>query len=73
MVAIPTGSDVAVRAFQYFGGDLAAKDERYLELGLVDTVVMAIAERLQVTGIATLDRRHFGAVALRGAPSLLRE
>lgn len=53
----------------------AELNRRYaaLELGLVDTVVMAIAERLQVTGIATLDRRHFGAVRLRGTPRLLPE
>lgn len=42
-----------------------------LELGLVDTIVMAIAERLKATAIATLDRRHFGAVTLRGTPALL--
>jgi hypothetical protein len=32
---------------------------------------MAIAERLRAHAIATLDRRHFGAVTFRGAPSLL--
>ena len=42
-----------------------------LHLGLVDTVVMAIAERLGARAIATLDRRHFGAVTLRGAPTLV--
>jgi uncharacterized protein len=42
-----------------------------LELGLVDTTVMAIAERLKAAAIATLDRRHFGAVTLRGTPALL--
>jgi predicted nucleic acid-binding protein len=44
-----------------------------LELGLVDTVVMAMAERLKAEAIATLDRRHFGAVTLRGAPALVPE
>lgn len=44
-----------------------------LKLGLVDTVVMAIAERIKADAIATLDRRHFGAVTLRGAPVLLPE
>jgi predicted nucleic acid-binding protein len=46
--------------------------ERYraLEFGLVDAVVMALAERLDVDGIATLDVRHFGAVKLRTAPAL---
>jgi len=32
--------------------------------------VMAIAERLEVEAIATLDVRHFGAVKLRGGPAL---
>ena len=43
---------------------------RSLRLGLVDAVVLAIAERLGVEAIATLDLRHFGAVALRGRPKL---
>jgi hypothetical protein len=44
---------------------------RGLRLGLVDGVVMAVAERLRATAIATLDVRHFGAVAIRGRPRLL--
>jgi len=55
--------------------DLAAAQaisERYssLSIGLVDAVVMAIAERLRAD-IATLDLRHFAAVQLRHAPRLL--
>lgn len=48
-------------------------DARYraLGLGLVDTVVMATAERLAAEAIATLDLRHFGAVTLKGQPRLL--
>ena len=42
-----------------------------LKLGLVDGVVMAVAERLNADAIATLDVRHFGAVELRGKPKLL--
>jgi hypothetical protein len=42
-----------------------------LKLGLVDTVVMAQAERLAAEAILTLDRRHFRAVKLAGAPRLL--
>lgn len=42
-----------------------------LGLGLVDGVVMAIAERRKAEAIATLDLRHFAAVSLRGAPRLL--
>jgi uncharacterized protein len=42
-----------------------------LGLGLVDGVVMAIAERRKAEAIATLDLRHFAAVRLRGAPRLL--
>jgi len=43
---------------------------RALGLGLVDAVVMAIAERLGAAAIATLDVRDFGAVKLKGEPKL---
>ena len=33
-----------------------------LPLGTVDALVIAIAERLDVTTVMTLDRRHFGVV-----------
>jgi predicted nucleic acid-binding protein len=36
--------------------------ETYVDLGFVDMTVVAIAERLKVSSIATTDRRHFGAV-----------
>jgi predicted nucleic acid-binding protein len=42
-----------------------------LRLGLVDAVVIAIAERLKARAIATLDVRHFGSVKIAGAPALL--
>ncbi len=42
-----------------------------LNLGLVDGVVIAIAERLGAEAIATLDVRHFCAVSIRGRPKLL--
>ena len=47
-------------------------DSRYadLGLGLVDAVVMAMAERLGVEAIATLDLRDFAAVELAGTPQL---
>ncbi len=47
-------------------------DEQYgdLNLGLVDAVVMAMAERLSVRAIATLDLRDFGPVELVGRPEL---
>ena len=35
---------------------------RDLPLGTVDASVIATAERLEITTIATLDRRHFGVV-----------
>ena len=41
-----------------------------LELGLVDAVVAAMAERLRATAIATVDLRDFGALALIGQPRL---
>ena len=39
--------------------------------GLVDGAVIAVAERLGAEAIATLDLRHFGAVAIRGRPRVL--
>ena len=44
---------------------------RSLRLGLVDAVVIAVAERIGADAIATLDLRHFGAVKIDGAPLLL--
>ena len=41
-----------------------------LSLGLVDGVVMAVAERLDARAIVTLDVRDFGAVRLRRSPEL---
>ncbi|HET7291481.1 MAG TPA: PIN domain-containing protein [Vicinamibacteria bacterium] len=52
-------------------GEELARRHRALRLGLVDTVVMAMAERRAAEAIATLDLRHFGAVKLRGSPRLL--
>lgn len=43
---------------------------RDLSLGLVDGVVMAVAERLEARAIATLDLRDFGAVTLKGQPEI---
>jgi hypothetical protein len=43
---------------------------RPLGLGLVDAVVIAIAERVRAEAIATLDLRHFGAVKIAGSPRL---
>jgi uncharacterized protein len=42
-------------------GELCARYED-LPLGIVDASVVALAERLGATRIATLDRRHFSAV-----------
>jgi predicted nucleic acid-binding protein len=42
-----------------------------LRIGLVDGIVMAVAERRRAEAIATIDLRHFGAVKLRGDPKLL--
>lgn len=41
-----------------------------LRLGLVDGVVIAVAERLGAKAIVTLDVKHFGAVVIRGKPKL---
>jgi predicted nucleic acid-binding protein len=47
--------------------------ERYrsLRLGLVDAVVVAVAERLRADAIATVDLRHLGAIEIKGTPRLL--
>lgn len=71
-------SDLASGAYAVEWGvdaDLAAAHAlvaqyRSLSLGLVDAVVMAVAERLRAD-IATLDLRDFGAVRLAHAPRLL--
>jgi predicted nucleic acid-binding protein len=44
---------------------------RTLALGLVDAVVIGVAERLRAEAVATLDLRHFGVVEIRGRPRLL--
>jgi predicted nucleic acid-binding protein len=36
--------------------------KKYASLGFVDATIVATAERLKVTSIATTDRRHFGSV-----------
>ena len=51
--------------------DEIARRHRALRLGLVDSVVMAVAERRKAEAIATLDLRHFGAVPLRNRPRLV--
>lgn len=40
----------------------AALLQKYPDVGFVDASVVAVAERLHITTIATTDRRHFGAV-----------
>ena len=40
-------------------------------LGTTDTSVIAVAERLGVMEVATLDHRHFGAVRPRHADSFI--
>ncbi len=48
-------------------GRMAELVETYLDLplGIVDAAVAAIAERLGLTGIATLDHRHFTVIRPR--------
>lgn len=43
---------------------------RDLRLGTVDASVIAAAERLGLTTVATLDRRHFGVVSPAHVPRL---
>jgi uncharacterized protein len=35
---------------------------RYLNIGFVDGSVIAIAERLKINQILTLDNKHFGSI-----------
>jgi uncharacterized protein len=39
--------------------------ERYPAIGFVDASIVAMAERLKLSTIATTDRRHFGAIRPR--------
>jgi predicted nucleic acid-binding protein len=41
----------------------------YPDIGFVDASVVAVAERLKLSAIATTDRRHFGAIRPRHAPA----
>lgn len=41
-----------------------------MQLGTVDASIVALAERLEATTVATLDRRHFAAVRPRHVASL---
>jgi len=40
------------------------------DIGFVDASIVAVAERLGVRKILTLDRRHFGQIRPRHAPAL---
>lgn len=72
-------ADVSAGAFAVEWGrpeDLTAAERicrryRSLRVGIVDAVVVAIAERLRASAIATLDLKHFGAIAIKGEPRLL--
>ncbi|MFT4187387.1 MAG: PIN domain-containing protein [Aeromicrobium sp.] len=69
---------VSARDFQLV--DLVSEDfdriadlvEQYadLPLGTTDASVIALAERLDITGVATLDRRHFSVVRPRHVDAL---
>jgi predicted nucleic acid-binding protein len=71
-------ADLARGAYAVEWGDVAdliradAVCARYkaLRLGLVDGVVISVAERLEAQAIATLDVRHFGVVEITGRPAL---
>jgi predicted nucleic acid-binding protein len=71
-------ADLAAGSFAVEWGDerdLAEADRicrrhKTLSLGLVDAVVMTVAERLRADAIATLDLRDFGAVPIKGNPKL---
>ena len=55
-------------------GDLSrafAVMAKYPQLGFTDSTIVAMAERLALTTIATTDRRHFGAVRPRHTKQFL--
>ena len=70
--------DLAAGAFAVEWGDQADVQranvlcDQYpdLKIGLVDGVVIGVAERLEAAAIVTFDLRHFGAVAIEGRPRL---
>ncbi len=70
--------DLAAGAFAVEWGDQADVQranslcDQYadLKMGLVDGVVIGVAERLEATAIATLDLRLFGVVVIEGRPLL---
>ena len=70
--------DLAAGAFAVEWGDQAdvqranSLRDQYadLKMGLVDGVVIGVAERLEATAIATFDLRHFGVVVIQGRPLL---
>lgn len=70
--------DLAAGAFAVEWGDQADMQranslcDQYadLKMGLVDGVVIGVAERLEATAIATFDLRHFGVVVIEGSPLL---
>jgi len=70
--------DLAGEAFHVEWGNEAdlfqarriSRKYKSLKLGLVDAVVIAVAQRLRAEAIATLDLRHFAAVAIQGNPKL---
>jgi uncharacterized protein len=42
---------------------------QYLDIGFVDASVVAVAERLKIETLATLDRRHFAPIRPRHVPA----
>jgi uncharacterized protein len=42
---------------------------KYPDIGFVDASVVAVAERLRLTSLATTDRRHFAPIKPRHCPS----
>jgi uncharacterized protein len=71
--SIPIGSTPVPPSNARAAGDWVriaelVSEYRDLPLGTVDASVVAAAERLGITSLATLDRRHFGVVRPNHAP-----
>jgi uncharacterized protein len=80
----PHAEATFLKSFSHDGFHIAELEERdirrmaelvetYLDLplGMVDAAVIAIAERLRLTEIATLDHRHFAVVQPNHTPAFI--
>lgn len=63
-------SPVDLTVGDYLGMSELVEQYADLPLGITDAAVIAVAERLRISEVATLDRRHFSVVRPRHVPAL---